>query len=199
METQKKIGIAFIINLSFAVFEWIGGSLTGSVAIVSDAVHDLGDACSIGLAYLLERKSQQTHNPCYSILSAQITNVILLIGSASVIVQALYRFFHPAPLHTMGMFLFAAVGVLVNFAAARVTHGGHSHNQKAVNLHMLEDVLGWIAVLAGSILIHFTGWNWIDPALSVGLGAFIAIHAAKNLRAIRMPRPYEETEQTKIR
>ncbi len=198
MHTQKKIGIAFLLNLSFAVFELIGGSLTGSVAIVSDAVHDFGDACSIGLAYLLERKSHQTNNPRYSIWSAIITNIILLVGSFWVIAQAMCRFIRQAPLHTIGMLGFAVVGVLVNLVAARVTHGGHSHNQKAVNLHMLEDVLGWFAVLVGSIVIHFTGWNWIDPALSIGVGTFIAVHAVKNLHAIRMRRPCEETEQTEI-
>ena len=198
MHTHKKIGIACILNLSFALFEFIGGSLTGSVAIASDAVHDLGDACSIGLAYWLERKSHKTSNPKYSLLSAKITNLILLIGSISVIAQACYRFFNPAPLHTVGMLGFAVVGVLVNWIAARVTHGGHSHNQKAVNLHMLEDVMGWLAVFAGSIVIHFTGWIWIDPALSIGVGTFIAVHAVKNLRAIKMPHPHEETTQTKI-
>ncbi len=185
MDTQKKIGIAFILNLGFAVFELLGGSLTGSVAIVSDAIHDFGDACSIGLAYWLERKSHKTNDPRYSRRSAIISNVILFIGSFWVIGQAMYRLAHPAPLHTIGMLGFSIVGVLVNFIATRVTHGGHSHNQKAVNLHMLEDALGWLVVLVGSIVIHFTGWNRIDPALSIGLGAFIALHATKNLYAIK--------------
>ncbi len=185
MHTHKKIGIAFVLNLFFAIFEWIGGSLTGSIAIVSDAIHDFGDACSIGLAYLFERKSHKTNNQRYSLWSAVITNTILVIGSLGVMVQALYRFVHPAPLHTIEMLGFALAGVIVNLVAAHVTHGGHSHNQKAVNLHMLEDVLGWLAVLIGSIVIHFTGWNWLDPSLSIAVATFIALHAAKNLHAIK--------------
>lgn len=199
MHTHKKIGIAFLLNLFFAVFELIGGSLTGSMAIVSDAVHDFGDACSIGLAYLLERKSHQTNDLRYSLWSAVITNLILVFGTLGVLAQAVYRFIYPTPLHTGGMFVFAVVGIVVNFIAARVTHGGHSHNQKAVNLHMLEDVLGWLAVLFGAAVIHFTGWNWLDPTLSILVAAFIALHAGKNLRAIRTHHPNEETAQTKTR
>lgn len=196
MHTHKKIGIAFLLNLFFAFFELAGGSLTGSIAIVSDALHDFGDACSIGLAYVLERKSARTKDPRYSLLSAKITNIVLLMGSGFVLIQGVYRFLHPTPLHTKGMLAFALVGIAVNLGATIVTHGGHSHNQKAVNLHMLEDVLGWIAVLVGAIIIHFTGWQWMDPVLSVVLSLFIASHATRHLRSLRTHRPNEAGTRT---
>lgn len=189
MKTERNILIAFLLNLSFAVFECFGGIITGSVAILSDAVHDLGDALSIGLSFLLERKSK--HQPDdtytygyarYSVLGSVITTVILLFGSAAVIYNAFHRLFSPSEIHYDGMILFAVVGVCINSGAAFFTRSSDSLNQKAVNLHMLEDVLGWLVVLVGAVIMRFTDLAVIDPLMSIGMSAFILISAVKNLK-----------------
>lgn len=191
MKTQHNILVAFLLNLSFAVFEFFGGLLTGSVAILSDALHDLGDAVSIGISYYLERKSHKKPDEQYtfgysrfSVLGGLLTASILLFGSAVVIGNAVVRLLHPAPIHYGGMIVFAIVGAVVNLIAAFVTREGDSINQKAVNLHMLEDVLGWIVVLIGAVVMKFTDLTFIDPLLSIGVAVYILVHAVKTLKQI---------------
>ncbi len=191
MKTEKNILIAFILNATFAVVEVFGGILTGSVAILSDAVHDMGDATSIGISFLLEKKSKRPPNETYtygyarySALGALITTLILLFGSALVLSNAVHRLAEPVTVHPDGMILLALLGICVNFCAAFLTHTGYSLNQRAVNLHMLEDTLGWVAVLVGGLLIRFTGYHFIDPILSMALAVFMIIGALKNLKRI---------------
>ena len=161
--SENKILIAFLLNLLFSIFEFIGGMITGSIAIASDSVHDFGDACSIGISYFLEKMSKRKPNNKYtygyirySLLGSIITISILLVGSIFVIYQSINRIIYPAPIDYNGMIVFAVFGVFINLIAGYVTKDGESLNQKSVNLHMLEDVLGWIVVLIGSILIRFT-------------------------------------------
>jgi len=191
MKTQRNILIAFLLNLSFSVFEFIGGAMTGSVAILSDAVHDLGDATSIGLSYFLERKSKKKPDKNhtygyirYSVLGGLITTVILLVGSILVIYHAVLRMINPVKVNYDGMIIFAIVGVIVNFIAAQVTKEGDSLNQRAVNLHMLEDVLGWAVVLVGAIVMKFTDIVIIDPLLSIFVSLFIFYNAYKNINEV---------------
>ena len=181
MKTERNILIAFILNLSFSIFEFVGGIITGSVAIMSDAVHDVGDAASIGVSYFLERKGEK-----YSIIGAFITTITLLIGSVVTICNAIGRLIDPTKINYDGMIVFAIVGVCVNFCAAIVTREGDSLNQKAVNLHMLEDVLGWIVVLIGAIVMRFTDFALLDPIMSIGVSVFILINAIRNLKEIIM-------------
>lgn len=189
MKTEKNILIAFVLNLMFSVFEFVGGIFTGSVAILSDAVHDIGDAASIGVSYFLEKKSKKQPDDTYtygyarySVIGSVITTLILLVGSVMVIVGAVSRIIDPVEINYNGMIIFAVVGVCVNFGAAYFTSGGGSLNQRAVNLHMLEDVLGWAVVLVGAILMRFTDIAVIDPIMSMGVAAFILINAVKNLK-----------------
>ena len=191
MKTERKILIAFILNLAFSIFEFIGGAITGSVAIVSDAIHDVGDAISIGVSYFLEKKSKKQPDDTYtygyarfSVIGGVITTVILLVGSVAVIYNAVLRIFNPIPINYDGMIIFAIFGVVVNFSAAYFTSGGHSINQKAVNLHMLEDVLGWALVLIGAIIMRFTDIRIIDPLMSIGVAVFILINAIRNLKEV---------------
>ncbi len=189
MKTQKNILIAFILNLGFSIFEFFGGIFTGSVAIVSDAVHDIGDAASIGVSYILEKKSKKQPDTeytygyaRYSVMGSVITTLILLVGSMAVIWGAVGRIINPVEINYNGMIIFAIIGVIVNLGAAFVTREGDSLNQKAVNLHMLEDVLGWIVVLVGAIVMKFSEFVIIDPILSIGVAVFILINAIKNLK-----------------
>ena len=191
MKTEKNILVAFLLNLSFSIFELIGGILTNSVAIISDAIHDLGDAASIGASYFLEKKSKRKPDSNYtygyarySTLGAVITNAILVIGSIWVIINAVERIINPEEINYNGMIIFAVFGVIVNALAAFFTREGDSLNQKAVNLHMLEDVLGWIVVLIGAILIKFTKINLIDAIMSIGVAIFILTHALKSFKSI---------------
>ena len=191
MKTQKNIFIAFILNLTFSIFEFIGGIFTGSVAILSDAIHDLGDSVSIGISFLLEKKSKKQPDDKYtygylrySVLGGAITTVVLLVGSCIVIYNAILRIIEPTPINYNGMIIFAVVGVVVNFLAAYFTRDGDSINQKAVNLHMLEDVLGWVVVLIGAIVMRFTNISIIDPILSICVSLFILLSALKNLKQV---------------
>ncbi len=191
MKTEQNILIAFILNLLFSVFEFVGGILTGSIAIVSDAVHDLGDAASIGISFFLEKKSKNKPNEKYtygyarySVIGGFITTIILLIGSVVMIYNAVGRMVSPTSVNYNGMIVFAAVGVCVNFCAAFFTREGGSLNQKAVNLHMLEDVLGWAVVLVGAIVMRFTNFTLLDPIMSIGVSIFILVNAIGNLKEI---------------
>lgn len=189
MKDRARILIAFLLNLFFSVFEIVGGIFTGSVAIISDAVHDMGDACSIGLSYFLEKKSNRQPDVShtygyarYSVLGGIITTCILIIGSVLVAYNAVLRWINPVKINYNGMIIFAVVGVLVNGLASYVTREGKSLNQKAVNLHMLEDVLGWSVVLIGAIVMRFTNFVWLDPLLSLVVATFIFIHAVLGLK-----------------
>ena len=191
MKTEKNILIAFVLNISFSIFEFFGGIFTNSVAILSDSIHDLGDAVSIGISYFMERKSKKKANKRYtygyirySVLGGVITTTILLVGSTLVIIGAVKRLFNPALVNYQGMIIFALVGVILNSAAAFVTKEGDSINQKSVNLHMLEDVLGWIVVLIGSIIMNFTDISMIDSIMSIGVSLFILVNSLKNLKRV---------------
>lgn len=190
-DSTKNLGIAFFLNLGFAVIEIIGGVWTNSVAIISDAVHDFGDAFSIGVSFFLERysKKRRTRTFTYgykrfSTLGALINSIVLLVGSVFVFMETIPRLFHPAEMNYSGMMWLAIAGLAVNgFAALRLMKG-NSISQRAVMLHLLEDVLGWLAVLVGSLVIRYTGWYFIDPLLSVCIGIFILTNVCRNLYAI---------------
>lgn len=191
MKTEKNILIAFLLNLLFSIIEFIGGAITNSVAIISDSIHDMGDAMSIGVSFFLERKSTKSPDNKYtygyirySVLGSIITTFILLGGSVLVIYNATGRLVNPVEINYNGMIGFAVLGVSINFLAAYFTKEGDSLNQKSVNLHMLEDVLGWVVVLAGAIIMRFTDIKIIDPILSIGVAIFILINSLKTLKEV---------------
>lgn len=191
MKTERNILVAFILNISFSIFELIGGLFTNSVSIMSDAVHDLADAISIGISLILEKISKKKPNEeytygyiRYSVFGALITTTILTVGSILVIIGGVNRIINPRIINYDGMIIFAIFGVVINFMAAYFTKEGDSVNQKAVNLHMLEDVLGWVVVLTGSILMKFTDISIIDSIMSICIAIFILINAFKNLKNI---------------
>lgn len=191
MKTEKNILIAFLLNLSFAIIEFVGGIYTNSIALLSDAIHDMGDSLSIGLSFFLEKKSKKEPDDLYtygyarySILGAVITTTILLVGSIVVIFNAIKRIINPASVNYNGMILIAIFGIVINFIASCFTRKGDSLNQKSVNLHMLEDVLGWVAVFIGAVIMKFTDISIIDPILSILVALFILINVIKNLKSI---------------
>ena len=191
MKRNQSLLLAFLLNLGFSIFELLGGILTGSVAILSDALHDVGDAAGIGISFFLENKSKKHPDENhtygylrYSALGAWITTSILLIGSCAVIYHAVLRLLHPTPIRYNEMILFAVVGVLVNLCAVFFTRRGSSLNQKAIFLHMLEDALGWIVVLAGAVVMKLTNLTLFDPILSICVSLWILFHAFQNAKEI---------------
>ena len=190
MKTENKILLAFAANLLFAIFEFFGGIFTGSIAIPSDAVHDMGDALGIGMSYFFEKISKKQPDKKYtygygrfSVLGGAVTSLILLVGSAFVIFTAVERIINPVDINYNGMLIFAIVGVAVNGLAAFLTRGGDSVNQRAVNLHMFEDVLGWIIVLIGSVVMRYTDFVLLDSVMSLGVAVFILFNAVRNLNS----------------
>ncbi len=176
MKTKTRILFAFLLNLLFSAVELVGGYLTGSVAILSDALHDAGDALGIGVAFVLETVSGRCPDRRYtygylrySVLGGLLTALLLAVGAVAVVWQAAMRLIHPVPIAYDGMIWLAAVGVIINLAATLLTAGGGSLNQRAVSLHMLEDVLGWVAVLIGAVVMKLTGWVLLDTWLSIAL------------------------------
>lgn len=191
MKSEKKIFIAFLLNFIFSVFEFVGGIFTGSISIISDAVHDFGDATSIGASYFFERKSKKAPNDTYtygyarfSVLGGLITTSILLIGSGIVVYNAIGRLINPTTINYEGMLLLAIIGLIVNLLATYFTHGGHSINQKAVNLHLLEDVLGWVVIFVGALIMRFTNFYVLDPILSILVATFVIYNSIKYFKEI---------------
>lgn len=187
-DSSSALGFAFIINLVFAIIELIGGWFTNSVAIMSDGVHDLGDSFALALTWYFEKISSKTRTADYtygyrrfSLLAALISSVVLLIGSTLVLKEAIPRLWQAPEVFTPGMMTLACLGLLVNGLAFFRLHPDSSSGEKAVRLHLLEDVLGWVAVLIGSVVIYFTNWFWLDPVLSIGVSCFILWNVAKNM------------------
>lgn len=190
-KTEKNILVAFILNISFSIFEFFGGLFTNSVAILSDSIHDFGDALSIGISYFMERKSKKPADDKYtygyirySVLGGVITTTILMVGSILVIIGAIKRLLNPVEVDYSGMIVFAIFGVILNLLAAYFTREGDSINQKSVNLHMLEDVLGWVIVLIGAIIMNFTDIRIIDPIMSIGVAIFILVSSFENIKQV---------------
>jgi cobalt-zinc-cadmium efflux system protein len=188
-QAGKNLVLAFWINTAFAIFELIGGFYINSVAVMSDAVHDFGDSVSLGLAWYFQRVAGRQRDASFSfgyrrfsLLGVLINSAVLLLGSGFVIREALLRLFNPEPASATGMIGFAVIGLLVNGVAFLRLQQGGSLSEKAVALHFLEDVLGWLAVLIGGVVMYFVEVPWLDPALSLGIACFILINVFKNFR-----------------
>lgn len=188
-QSGKNLAIAFFLNLAFTILEIIGGLYVNSIAIISDAVHDLGDSLSLGTAWYLDRKSKQSATGKFtfgykrmSLLGALINSLVLIGGSVYVIYEAIGRFMEPQTPNANGMIAFAIVGVLVNGYAAWRLHGGRSMNEKVVSWHLIEDVLGWAAVLVVAIILKFKDIPHLDPALSLLITLYILWNVIKRLR-----------------
>ena len=188
-EATKNIQIAFFLNLFFTVVEITGGILTNSVAILSNAIHDLGDCLSLGLAMYFQKLAKKQSNTTYSygykrfsLLGAVINSIVLATGSILILTVAIPRILQPESTKTDGMLFFAVLGVLVNGAAVFRLKKGDTLNEKVAKLHLLEDVLGWLAVLTGTLIMHFFNFPVLDPIMSVGIACFVLYNVFKNLR-----------------
>lgn len=188
---ESNIGLAFFLNTSFTVIELIGGLLTNSIAILSDAVHDLGDSISLALAWYFQKLSKKGSTKQYSygykrfsLLGAIINSIVLVAGSIYILSEAIPRLFSPQETNAKGMFLLAIFGIIVNGIGVLRTRKAKSINERVVSLHLLEDVLGWAAVLVGSAVMYFTGWTIIDPILSLLIACFVLSNIYKNIKQV---------------
>jgi len=187
---ENRIRAAFFLNILFAILEIAGSFFTNSVAILSNALHDLGDSLSLGLAWYFQRLSARQRDKFFSfgymrfsVLGALINSMVLLIGSVFIISKAIPRIFNPEPIHAQGMFYFALLGIIINGIAAWRLKKGDSVNEKVISLHLLEDVLGWTAVLIVSIVMMYYNVPLLDPLLSLLVTIYILWNVFKNLKS----------------
>jgi cobalt-zinc-cadmium efflux system protein len=184
--------VAFFLNLGFAIVELVGGVLTNSVAILSDALHDFGDSISLGIAWALQKRSAKGRDgrfmygyKRFSLLGSVFLSGVLLVSSIFIVTEAVKRLADPQPVHAQGMFWLAVAGVVINGIAALRLKKGTTLNERAVMLHLIEDVLGWVAVLVASVVVMFVRHpftRWLDPALSLGITVWVLWNVGKNLR-----------------
>ena len=190
-KSSKNIFLAFILNLIFSIIEFVGGIFTNSISIISDSIHDLGDAISIAVSWILEKKSEKKPDTKYtfgyarySVLGALITSTVLLLGSVVMVYNAVPRILNPVQVNYDGMIIFGILGVLINGTGAVITSRSNRLNEKSVSLHMFEDVLGWVAVFIASILMKIFDLPIIDPILSIFITLYILWHVVKNYKSI---------------
>ena len=180
MKTKCAVWLAFLLNLSFAIVEFIAGGIFGSSAVLADSVHDLGDAIAIGVSAFLESISNREEDSRYtlgykrfSLLGAMVTAVILMTGSGMVILENMVKLFHPQPVNEEGLLWLGIIAISVNVLASLVIRKGQTKNESILSLHFLEDTLGWLAVILMAIVLRFTDWYILDPLLSLAISFFI--------------------------
>ena len=180
MSSKTSIWLAFFLNLSYAIVEFIAGGIFGSSAVLADSVHDLGDAIAIGISALLETISNREEDRQYtlgykrfSLLGAMLTAVILMIGSVLVILENVTKIVHPQPVNEEGILWLGIIAVAINVLASLVVRKGKTKNESILSLHFLEDTLGWLAVILMAIILRFTDWYILDSLLSLVISIFI--------------------------
>ena len=180
MKTKHAVWIAFFLNLSYAIVEFIAGGIFGSSAVLADSVHDLGDAIAIGISAFLESISNREEDSHYtlgykrfSLLGAMVTAVILMTGSVLVILENITKLFHPQPVNDEGILWLGIIAVSINVLASLVIRKGQTKNESILSLHFLEDSLGWVAVILMAVVLRFTDWYILDPLLSLAISIFI--------------------------
>ena len=180
MKTKYAVWLAFLLNLSFAIVEFIAGGIFGSSAVLADSVHDFGDAIAIGISAFLESISNRKEDSHYtlgykrfSLLGAMVTAVILMTGSGMVILENVSKLFHPQPINDEGLLWLGIIAISVNVLASLVIRKGQTKNESILSLHFLEDTLGWLAVILMAMVLRFTDWYILDPLLSLAISFFI--------------------------
>ena len=180
MKTKLAVWLAFFLNLSYAIVEFISSGVFGSSAVLADSVHDLGDAVAIGVSAVLETISNRKEDSQYtlgykrfSLLGALVTAVILMTGSIFVILENLTKLFHPQPVNDEGILWLGIIAVTINVLASLVVRKGKTKDESILSLHFLEDTLGWVAVILMTIILRFTDWYILDPLLSLVISFFI--------------------------
>jgi len=180
MKAKYTVWLAFFLNLTYAIVEFIAGGVFGSSAVLADSVHDLGDAIAIGISAFLESISNREEDSHYtlgykrfSLLGAMVTAVILMTGSVLVILENIAKIFHPQSVNDEGILWLGIIAIIINVLASLVIRKGQTKNESILSLHFLEDTLGWVAVILMAIVLRFTDWYILDPLLSLAISFFI--------------------------
>ena len=188
-EREKRVRFAAFLNIAFTILEIVGGLWTNSLAILSDALHDFGDSIALLVSWLFERGAKRSPDTKYtfgyqrlSLFSALFSASILISGSIVIFFQSIPRFFNPETVNAFGMVGMAVIGITFNGAGFFLLKRGESLNERVLSWHLLEDVLGWIVILVGGIIIYFWKIFLIDPIMTIVLTTFILYNVAKNLR-----------------
>ena len=180
MKAKYAVWLAFFLNLTYAIVEFIAGGVFGSSAVLADSVHDLGDAIAIGISAFLDSISNREEDSHYtlgykrfSLLGAMVTAVILMTGSVLVILENIAKIFHPQPVNDEGILWLGILAITINVLASLVIRKGQTKNESILSLHFLEDTLGWVTVILMGIVLRFTDWYILDPLLSLVISFFI--------------------------
>ena len=180
MKTKYAVWVAFFLNLTYAIVEFIAGGIFGSSAVLADSVHDLGDAIAIGISAFLETISNREEDNQYtlgykrfSLLGALVTAIILMTGSVLVILENVTKILNPQPVNDEGILWLGIIAITINVLASLVVGKGKTKNESILSLHFLEDTLGWLAVILMAIVLRFTNWYILDPLLSLVISFFI--------------------------
>jgi cobalt-zinc-cadmium efflux system protein len=188
-EREERVRFAAFLNVAFTVLELVGGFWTNSLAILSDALHDFGDSIALLVSWLFERGARKSPDTSrtfgyqrLSLFSALFSASILIGGSIVIIFQAIPRLFNPETVNAFGMVGIAVIGILFNGAGFFLLKKGESLNEKVLSWHLLEDMLGWVAILVGGVIIYFWKVYLLDPLMTIALTAFILYNVTKNLR-----------------
>jgi len=188
-EREERVRLAAFLNVIFTVIEIIGGFWTNSLSILSDALHDFGDSTALVISWVFERGAKKTPNARFtfgyqrlSLFSAIFSASILIGGSIVIVLQAIPRLLNPETVNALGMLGIAFIGITFNGIGFILLKKGESLNEKVLSWHLLEDVLGWIVILIGGLVIYFWRLYLVDPVMTIALTVFILFNVAKNLR-----------------
>ncbi len=179
---KRNLLISVVLNAIITLAEFIGGILSNSLALLSDAVHNLSDTMAILISYIamiIGKKDSTAKNTFgfkrIEILAALFNAVVLIVISVYLFYEAYQRFFNPEPIKSGLMFIVASIGFLGNIISVFLLHKDSSHNLnvRAAYLHLIGDTLSSVGVIAGSILIYYWNITWIDPLLTIIIGIVI--------------------------
>ncbi|MBX6948024.1 cation diffusion facilitator family transporter [Levilactobacillus brevis] len=180
--TGGRFLLVTILNVVITIFELLGGLLSGSLSLLSDAFHNLGDALSVVMSYVAHRVGgrQQTRQNTFGyrraeILAALLNAAVLILVSLLLAVEAVRRLLHPEPVKGDIMLLVAVVSFLANlFSTVLLNHGAqHNLNIRATYLHLLSDALASVGVIIGAVLITIWQISWVDPLITVLVALYI--------------------------
>jgi cobalt-zinc-cadmium efflux system protein len=181
-QNERSLWIALGLTTSFLIAEVIGGVVTGSLALIADAAHMFTDAAALAIALVAVRIARRPADRQrsfgyyrFEILAAAFNAMLLFCVALYILYEAYRRMANPPEIQSTGMLVIAVFGLAINLISMRFLSGGKegSLNVKGVYLEVWSDLLGSVGVIAGALIIRFTGWTWVDSAVAVGIGLWV--------------------------
>ena len=179
---SKMLAIALGLTTTFLIAELIGSFVFKSLALLSDAAHMFTDSAALAIALAAVKIGQRPADDArtfgyrrFEILAAAFNALLLFAVAGYVLWEGIQRFFEPAEVQSTGMLIVAAIGLAVNLIAMKLLSAGkdQSLNIKGAYLEVWADMLGSIGVIVGALVIMFTGWQWVDPLVAIGIGLWV--------------------------